>query len=222
MSRRFQFALCCLVTAVVFVVAAAVQADGYCNRRTTYAAPTYAPHHAPHYAPHYATPTYNGYQHYDYYPVPVPYHAQQDYFYSVQDYYRDALLADAIEGRIRRIVDQQRKPDGPPGQVAPPAPPAPPPPVPPRPTPAPASSVRTKVDPALLTSIEANGCVKCHSAGNPKSGGLVLTEQTLATMPEGQRWKMHGMVSSGEMPMGGKAVPIEQLKVYYEHAKLVQ
>jgi mono/diheme cytochrome c family protein len=127
-----------------------------------------------------------------------------DYYYSISDGYREALLADAIAYRL--LAAQGRA--APPSEVVPryeepktkrPGGSAP--------------QAATEVSEALKKLADAR-CAKCHSGGD---NGIDLDD--LSTVPEGQRWHAHALVNSGEMPKGGKAITDDEVKLFYEWAK---
>lgn len=214
MKRVHLIAAVLLLPCVALIASADYCVRGHAVYSQPYVAPTYSYGYS-YQQPYYQQPYYQ--QHYV--PYAVPFHYSPDYYYSVSDYYRDSLLADAVVGRLVGKLGVQppapaapAAPANPPGQVQPVTPP----------TPAPRTGLRTSVAPELVKSIETNGCMKCHAPGIAvKSGaGLSLDGESLATMAEGMRWKMHGLVAAGDMPKGGKAVPDAEVKAYYDHAML--
>lgn len=181
---------------------------------------TPAVHHVP-----YVAPTHHSYGHnYSHHKevvlkaVKVP--VYPDYYYSVSDGYRDALLADAVAWRVllaQKLGGQTPSPSGPRYRE----------PLPPAPAPAPAAPPAGKVgqagdiprmapaDGALqqVVAVVERHCIKCHAGAN----GIDLTD--LARVPAGQRWHAYALANSGEMPRGGKAIADDEVRLLYNWAK---
>ncbi len=191
--------------ACALCVAMVSMADAQVIRRSCYQTyqPTYAPtyqaqtYHAPYYQPQYYVQ-----------PYALPTYITNDYYFSVDSYYRDKLLVDAITGRLT-LLGLTGQPAGPPMQGAPRRP---------APQPDPIEQpvlISTPVPDGLKNIVDAK-CVKCHGATTP-GGRANLSE--LATVSEGVRWQAHGLVNAGEMPKGlGPLEDAEVLK-FYEWAK---
>jgi hypothetical protein len=135
--------------------------------------------------------------------VPVAY----DYYYSVQDYYRDQLLADAIAYRIlsRGSNAQPAAPVSSQPEVQAPAPNTPD--VPP-PKAMAAGDWKQKLS-ATITS----KCVKCHGGGSVQ-GGLNLTN--IDAVPELQRATAFALVETGVMPKDGRPVDNEEVTPFFQ------
>ncbi len=207
-----------IVVALALAVAGLSNADGrgrafygYCSQNH-YAATDYGHNYQAH----------QNYHDTVYVPKAVQVYAAPDYYFSVSDYYRDNLLADAIAYRI--LVGGAKIPAPVPAPVIPaPVIPAPVIPAPVVPAPAPvdppkqkaAAPISTPV-PAALVKYSNENCLKCHNGPTAKAG-LDLT--SLATIPADARWAIHGMTSSGEMPKGGQPAPDDVVKLMYDWAK---
>lgn len=191
--------------AILAVLALAVPAEAQCRRgfygtSSYYVAPSY---YTPYKAPTYYTPPY-------YYPKIVSLAVAPDYYFSVNSYYRDNLLADAI---AFRLLSRQGGAAGAAAGVPNLVPQAPPQPVMPRVQP---GAFRTDVNPKLIEVVNAS-CIKCHGA--TPSGGASVSLVDLSTVPPGLRWHAHGLVNTGEMPKGGKELGNDVVLLFYEWAK---
>lgn len=133
---------------------------------------------------------------------------EPDYYASVNSFYRDSLLADAIAYRVLTAQKTGAVPTNPTPSLPPYGEPE-------QPTKRAAPSIRTAVSPVLSKYVSEN-CLKCHNGPGGK-GGVDLS--SLETLPVGIRWACHGTVSSGEMPKGGKEAPDEVVRLFYEHAR---
>ena len=175
----------------------------HCGRAFTHSSYV-APYVAPVQSYHYVAPKV----------IQVP--VNQDYYYSVNDYYRDKLLVDALAGRVaelqaskdgeaakyRELLEMVLKiQTGQPGNVVP--------------QPAAPQAKSTAAHPELAAYVSA-ACLKCHGDQKPK-GGLSLVD--MDAMSEGARWKMYALVNSGEMPQGGQPAPDGVMKHFYDFAK---
>jgi hypothetical protein len=126
-----------------------------------------------------------------------------DYYYSVQSYYRDKLLADAVALRVTElikggIIDRKVLP------------------VPPMPSageekPGPAKTpTRLTIDPKLVKVVEER-CLKCHTNEKP-DGGLSLED--LSTLSAVTLNKMYRLVNTGRMPKGGEPIRDEEVALF--------
>lgn len=76
-------------------------------------------------------------------------------------------------------------------------------------------------EPKLLAVVNKS-CARCHSDGKA-SGGLVLVRNNqLAPLTEGQWWKAFAQVSIGEMPQGGKPLADDETVLFYQAAKAAE
>lgn len=127
---------------------------------------------------------------------------------SINDYYRDKLLVDAIVGRMIQLQQQgllapmQQQLQKPNDQK----------PMPFADLPKHDASNPKEVKLAQIVQVR---CISCHNDTNNK-GGLSLTD--LTTLSRGMRWEMHGRVASGDMPRGKKALPNEEVPPFYDFA----
>ncbi len=119
-------------------------------------------------------------------------------------------LRDEIKQLRRQISDTHPQPPGPP-VVGPPMPPA-------------TSSLGPAKfqDPALLAMVTKT-CATCHDGSGARDSGLKLAfltddKRAVADQPEGVRWKAYGLVSSGDMPKGGKPVSDAELQLLFHYA----
>ncbi len=128
-------------------------------------------------------------------PYALPVEITKDYYFSIDSYYRDKLLVDAIVGRLK----QENLPIPKEIDLSPPD----------------SRNVPTTV-PEGLESIVAKSCIKCHGKDNP--GGRVDLSD-LSTVPVGVRWQAHGLVNSGEMPKAVSALEDKAVLLFYEWAK---
>ena len=144
--------------------------------------------------------------------------ASPAYYYSVQNYYAEKLLADSIVGRI---LEAQKNgliggvPQTPPqGGIVPTNPMAP---VGPK--------VGVQAGPyqeEKLLAVVNQSCASCHSGGVAKGGFTILSDDgKLADLDEKMVWKTMGLVTSGDMPRGGKPVADESIPLFFTWAKEV-
>jgi hypothetical protein len=136
-----------------------------------------------------------------------------DFFYSVSDGYRDAILADAIayrvlaaSGRAAPVTEPYLPRYAEPGEKRV-APRLGPPPAPDK------GGVTTDVNPALAKLVDAK-CAKCHSGG---SNGIDLDD--LGKVSEAARWKSYALVNKGRMPKGGKAIADDEVDLFFQWAE---
>lgn len=156
--------------------------------------------------PTFHAPVINHHRHVEQILVPyaLPIELTKDYYFSIDSYYRDKLLVDAIVGRLQGDGGSGIPPkDRTPHHEKP-------------------SSVPTdKLDPTAvpegLVKVVANSCIKCHAKDNP-GGRADLSD--LSTVGAGLRWHAHGLVNSGEMPKGVAALKDEEVLLFYEWAKV--
>lgn len=195
----------CLLLASLLSVQSA-DAQGCVRSRTYFGASTV---HAPitYAAPAYVAPVYVT-------PRVVELYTPVEYYYSVQNFYRDQLLADAIAyrilsgqqggggiapggnggGRLRGGRQPMTGADN--GDAPPPLPDrrtAPPPEGPQR------GGFKTAVDPKLTALVNAK-CAECHNGTNPKRMDL----SDLSTIPTPYRSMCFLKTNIGEMPKGKK------------------
>ena len=182
------------------------QADG-CRVRSSYVAPTYH------------TPSYDYGHHYDYHPYAIPVYQEPHYEYqayaSVNSYYRDSILADAVVGRLL-LLQQGGAAAAPGGRVrgggdAAPAPTAPL---------ASSSPISTAVSPKLQAFVDAN-CIRCHNGPKGKAG---VDLSSLATSPLSVRLAFQVQIDEGTMPPvkdGEKPKPAsdEEVQLAYDWVK---
>lgn len=132
-----------------------------------------------------------------------------DYYYSISDGYREALLADAIAQRIVAAAQQQlRQAELPQERTQPSVPQQQPSKEAPKSMPMSQSLKREQFE-----TVIANSCVKCHTAKN----GVDLA--LLDAVPYEKRWQSYALVNIGEMPQGGKALPDDQLELFLDWAR---
>ncbi len=179
----------------------------YVARRGCYS--TYIPQYQVRYNT-YNTPVHN----YNYHPIPELVEYRKDYYFSIDGYYRDKLLVDAIVGRLvqlqspanpqghiqnvpKNIVPQNQAPVQPqnPAQNN-------------------NGPINTQVKPDLQKIVQ-DKCIKCHSGNNSNRMNL----SNLASLGAGERWYVHGLVNSGEMPKGGPQLTDNEVLLVYEWAK---
>ena len=157
-------------------------------------------------------------------PKAVPVAVAHDSYYSASDGYRDSVIADAAALRALKLLAAQQLAAKVPASVpdsspvprmkeAPPDAPAPAPDPKGKPLPKSAGGV-----PAGLAAVVERSCIKCH-AGSGASGKNGIGLDDLAAVPSGLRWKSFGLVNSGEMPKGGKALEDAESQLFYEWAK---
>lgn len=174
-----------------------------------------------HYAPVTSYPSYAYKQHYYYdyghekiilLPKVVEVEVHRDHYYSIDPYYQQSLLADAIVGRLLQAQNKTA-----PVRTGYPSTPVTTPPS----SPTKKGSQEVKAgsyqEPKLLKVIN-DSCVKCHGA-NSSNIALVTADGKLADISEGEAWKCFGLVNSGEMPKASKSLNDEQVKLFYEWAK---
>ena len=202
MIARTAFAL-----ATLACLAGLALAGDICRGRPVVVSPGY--HHAP-------AVIHKPYVHHDYAVPVVKVAVQPDYYYSVSDGYRDALLADAVAFRVLKAMQGQAAPSGPlPRYKEPSAPPAPA--MPPAPPEAkqegkPAAGLPSG---AALAKVIESRCVKCHAG--PGKNGIDLTDPD--KVAKGQRWHAYALANSGEMPKGGQPIPDDEVKALYAWAQ---
>jgi mono/diheme cytochrome c family protein len=132
-----------------------------------------------------------------------------DYYYSVDSYFRDKLLVDALAGRIQQmqaagqlLSPQMQGPLAPPQQ-------------------SPQVTVPTNEfqDAKVLAVMKAH-CARCHSSAKSEGNLVLVTDDgRLAAVDSGKAWQCFGLATSGEMPKGSKPISDEETKVLYEWAK---
>ncbi len=179
-------------------------ADAQCHRARVVVATPYIS-----YAPAYVAPVVKIVK-------AIPVVVQPDYYYSVSDGYRDALLADAIAFRVL-LAQKQFGSGGGPG-TAPPAAPVPryrEPPATPGDAPRtmPPAADTGAVLPALATLIGAK-CVKCHASGK---NGINLDTTNLPSLTRAEWLECSLRVSidgEGAMPKGGPALSGEDASLF--------
>jgi hypothetical protein len=135
-----------------------------------------------------------------------------DFYYSLDNFNRANLIADAVIGRLTLLNQQSlppakatAQPPGPmrsmeavPGKV---------------------SAILGIPSPgadepdARLAKVVGNSCIRCHS-GAKLGGGLDLSN--LSAIPELQRYKIAAWVLDGSMPKGGEPLPDEQAKLFMD------
>lgn len=198
------------LTVVILALAVAADASGQVIVRrdcySGYHAPAY---HTPAYAaPVHHAPTYYPQQYY-YQPYALPVEITRDYYFSIDSYYRDKLLVDALVGRLVSIGVK------PPEVLTQPQPKQPQPQFPNAPISEPRTTP-TAVPDGLREIVQAK-CIKCHGANAP-GGRADLSD--LSTTPEGVRWHAHGLVNSAEMPKGLAQLTDAEVLKFYEWAKV--
>lgn len=191
------------------------------------------------YGTHYVSPSYKtvSYDHkvYDYkqevvlVPKAIAVEVNRDFYFSLSDYYRDSLLADAIAARIMSKTMSASPPQANPmfnpvgnygsmaaapynQQMARPAVPA---------VAQPARYVGlpgTDAYPQLWNSVRES-CLGCHNNNKP-DGNLSLesADGKLALLPEGVAWKTHGLVRIGLMPKNQNALPNDIVDAWAKYA----
>jgi hypothetical protein len=194
--------LLCIVAMTALVVAPAmVDAQVSCGRPHTYQSYSYTPY----YAPTYSYSTYTPYYNVEYVPKTVLAVANPDYFFSVNSYGRDVMLAESIAYKLM-AAGVKYQPQGQTYQQAP-ANPQPGAPVYPK-----VGATSTAVS-AALTKEVADNCLKCHGGASAK-GGIHLDD--LASVPLDVRRQCFVAVSAGRMPKGASPRPNEVLTMYLE------
>lgn len=194
------FLIMALMLAAVLLLVRKAQGSDCVRQRIVHGKVYHAPVTYSHqsYGYNYVAPTYQ-----------QPYYYPPSYF-SIQDYYRDSLLADAVAYRIltnRGKVGETQPADG----VRPRPVPDPAGPLPALP-PAGQSGIQTKVSEALAKVI-ANRCVKCHG-GQPGRADL----RNPATTPAFLRSESFRLVNRGEMPQKEKELSNEEVLLFDEWA----
>lgn len=161
-------------------------------------------------------PTYSaGHSGYDYNNLVVlPAIVNPDYYYSLQSYYRDKLLVDAIAGRVGDIVGRATATPAPRPPVMPPAVD---PGVKPAPSPGAPGAALNKASEKLVKLVETN-CLKCHSGATAAKG---LSLDNLDVLPEVTRLKCYMLCNTGDMPKGGAAISDEDMKEFLAWSKVV-
>lgn len=129
-------------------------------------------------------------------PYVLPVEITKDYYFSINDYYRDKILVDAVAGRVVELWKGEK------GEVIPKL--------------TPPEKTSTAVPEGLVKVVEVS-CIKCHGPTTP--GGRVDLSD-LGSVDPGLRWYAHGLVNSGEMPKGVAALKDEEVLLFYEWAKL--
>lgn len=196
-TRTIAFLACCL--SAVWLCAS-VEAQTVVRPRACVTTPTVAPvYHQPYYAHSYSAYYPTVVKEYVPYVVPVEVYPR-DHYYSLDSYYRDKLLVDAIVGRLVQSapVDQPKAKPTPQQPANQPEAPA----------------IKTDVPEGLAALVQAK-CIKCHAGG---AGGRVDLSD-LSIVPEGVRWQCYGLVNAGEMPKGLEPIPDKDVQVFYEWAK---
>lgn len=211
--RLFAALLCCLA---IGWLCAGVEAQGIVRPRACVSTPYVAPvYHQPYYAPSYHAYYPTVVKEYVPYAIPVEVYPR-DHYYSLDSYYRDKLLVDAIVGRLvsaNQPAPPKEKPAPVPNQPAT---------QPPAQDPAVSLAamlcrpVKTAV-PAGLQEIVASKCIKCHG-GNPKRADL----SDLSTVPEGVRWLAKNEVDVGKMPKGLEPLTDEQVKLFSQWGEMAR
>lgn len=219
-----------LIVAIVCLEPPPLQADGCFVNRSFYTGQSYSvPYVTPTYSHQkaYVAPTYN--YHYDYTPKVVEVLVNPDYYYSVGSYYRDKVLTDAIVGRLSELqLKSQQKPGvDPPQSTAPPRVTMPPVETPPPGGVGPAEpqgflDASPYQEPKLLATINQS-CARCHNPTTAKGKLSLLTpDGKIANLSEGTWWKCFSLVSTGEMPAGGKAISDEETVLFHTAAKAAE
>lgn len=133
-----------------------------------------------------------------------------DYYFSLGGAYRDSLLADAIAYRTALLLQGQQLPQSyvpryplknGDRKIMPQANDMPP---------------EDATVPKGLRAVVDKHCLRCHGP-EKQGGGLSLA--SLSAIDKGGRWHAHGLVNSGEMPKGGKALTDQEVVLFYQWAK---
>lgn len=122
-----------------------------------------------------------------------------DYYYSVNDYYRDQILVDAIVGRLAQLQANGEKPP----EVKKESP---------KETPEPAAAV-SSVNQKLVGLVQAK-CSKCHGGTNKDR----LDFRDLGSIGLGDRLWMFKKAIAHEMPKGGPVLTEAEIKLFKEYA----
>jgi len=163
----------------------------------------------------------------------------QDAYSTVADEYRQAIFARLVAEEYAKILSARQPGSPAPGPAATPTPTTPIPKADPIPdlTPAIEKMMRQKelelqgfkkldadellptldtpVNPKLVQVI-AGKCSACHLNGANK---INLSENALAKLPEGKRWKSFGLVNSGRMPLKKPQLPDDEVQLFYDWAE---
>ncbi len=142
--------------------------------------------------------------HQTYYPKVVEVVVNNDYYYSVADYYKLKLLSDSIVGRILEAQAKGQggvQPTNPPqGGIVPPTVPV-----------TPTGTGPVKAGPfqdEKLVAVVNQSCASCHSGNSPKGGFTIVTEDgKLADLDICAVGKVFHQCATGRMPKGGKPLP---------------
>lgn len=178
-----------------------------CRARPFYNAPPV------YHAPTYYQPTYYEPHYVELVPKAIKTFVSPDYYFSVGDAYRDALLADAIAYRVL-LGQQSGQKAVPPYQAVPRIPQDPE--VPrgkPESREQPGQRQSTQPVPEKLKEVIAASCLGCHA------GQQSPDFSDPAVVSKGLRWAAHGLVAGGDMPKGGKPLPDEVVVLFYQYAK---
>lgn len=162
---------------------------------------------------HYSAPVVQSYSNFSQiYPQVIAVPVQSEYYYSINDHYRDKLLLDAIKNEVQKINETNKdqyiktlelllKLKGG-GAVVPPN--------------ADGSIVPEEVNDNPLAVAVSQHCIKCHNDRVSK-GSLSLTN--LDKIDSLTRWKMHSMVCAGTMPPAPARVVDNNVKaLFYKYA----
>lgn len=194
-----------LLTVLGVLLFVSVASAGDVCRRGFYPGQVF--HQTYNYTPtYYATETYH--EHVDYVPFAIKLHdvTYLNEYASVQDYYRDSLLADAIAYRLLSVQSKPAVVGS--AQQAPYMPEA-------EQAPLPTQGAVTQVSPALRKAVQES-CLRCH--GQTPTSGAHKSFSQLETLPPGLRWEMHGRVAAGNMPPSGKELTDQTVVEFYNFA----
>lgn len=199
-----------IAIATLFGIATAALADPCGVRRVVYTSPVIV--HRPY---------VSDYRHYEQViliPKAFQVEVQRSHYYSIDSAVQQELLVDAIVGRLLRLqqggavvpgsAGTGRRPTGPTN---------------PSPT-GPIGTADTQEPKAgsyqneALLKVVNDSCVKCHGATS-KYTKLVTADGKLNDLPAGKVWECFGLVNTGEMPKGGKALDDDPVKLFYDWAK---
>lgn len=144
-------------------------------------------------------------------PIIQQVEVQRDYYYSIDNSYRDKIFLDAIVGRLATVRDAEeiRRFRAKESYEAPSSRKAP------VPVPVPVEDFNTEVPKGLKEAVDAK-CIKCHNPSLPERADL----SNLAATPPLVRWQAHGLVNAGEMPKGGGTINDATVVAFYNWAKL--
>lgn len=197
-----------ILSLLTLLAVAGIAPAGHCvlhyggNYGYNYGATYYSPY-AGYYS--YVAPTYYYQPVYEKVKI-VHKEVEPDFYASVNSYYRDSLLADAIAYRVM-VAQKQGSLPTPPAQSLPKFG-----------SEAPVKAGRGSVSintavPQALTAYVASACLKCHNGPGGK-GGIDLSN--LATCSPLTRWKTYAAVNDGSMPQGGPEAKEEDIKAIIE------